>query len=1026
MPRVKQLNGFPAAKGAVMRWSPTRIMNVHDLSNDDDFLTRLLVEKLGPSLVPLYVHKMNTSRRPIKVDPAETMNIVRRLVTKKVHLRLAIKQAVDELLTLPSVRFYLQNKTQKQINAFSTHASRYLELYQPSGCIEIAHTSRYSHRTGKSELCILATRPLAKDVVITELKGSMANLTEEEDKELKRTTGRDCHSDIRRDFSVIHSKQMKKNHLFLGPARFVNHDCDNNCDLFREGRYITFRTKRPISVGEEITTHYGAGYFGRKNKNCLCKTCEDNGRGGFAPDHTSDDEGGSSSDSGSDSDSSESNSRDSPPGEDSKGKQGLNERRTRRGVYAIIHESSDDSDDSDEEAEADSGEVVDGHSDLTPLASSRSPSNVGPGVGLMTPEPDSISVPVSRASTLTSISSVGSPSKSTQSTPFRSIISTRRQKAQEAATTRESEKPGHPATPSSSEEPIRSSSRLAGKQKAPTPSTSKVDKGKAKEVPKVKREEVDSRPLRGRTSALPEEVVEPPKPDVPRGDDGKPLPLCVTCSNVLPVMCVDDQVVWGLDLSRKKAKAECPRCMRHFHIYQQTWPNRVVSRSSHVLPTPREDTSTADTNAKRVTTKALQVLDKKLAGEKHRREREMADEHSAKRQRMGNSAPKVNMSSKAKKDLLDAAAKKLQARKVGRPPLTTAQSEPRKRGRPRLSSPRARPPPPKAVSAPAVVPAASEADVDVARNDHATSVLDQPRDSNGRFGRKAAEKAAKSALRLGNHLKPVTQSPLSRAERVVERERVKTYLEQQAESSRKRAMETDDEDEETTPSLKRRHFDMEEKQEVEHQQEHEPSYPVRNTSASLFRGGLLARPAPYAMARHFLQNPSEDESSTDDNGPFTPEDQSSPPAVEIASEDSDHSFRPVAVPARRSFGAFKPSPYMYAKRRWASSSTPVADQNDAGSSTSSKTITYVEHPLEPAPSFGQARAPGLASPLSSISSLSSCESSEESEGNGRLGPHGSFKRPLLVREEELRAKALVSVSPTRQNQYPPYLLAGRR
>lgn len=51
----------------------------------------------------------------------------------------------------------------------------------------------------------------------------MADLTEEEDKELKRTDER--HADgvgIRRDFSVIHSKQLKKNHLFLGPARFVN------------------------------------------------------------------------------------------------------------------------------------------------------------------------------------------------------------------------------------------------------------------------------------------------------------------------------------------------------------------------------------------------------------------------------------------------------------------------------------------------------------------------------------------------------------------------------------------------------------------------------------------------------------------------------------------------------------------------------------------------------------------------------------------------------------------------------------
>jgi [histone H4]-N-methyl-L-lysine20 N-methyltransferase len=100
------------------------------------------------------------------------------------------------------------------------HASRYFELYHPSGSIEISHTSRYSHRTGKSELCILATRSMAIGTVITELKGSMAHLTEEEDRELKRTDLR--NSDIRRDFSVIHSKQMKRNHLFLGPARFVN------------------------------------------------------------------------------------------------------------------------------------------------------------------------------------------------------------------------------------------------------------------------------------------------------------------------------------------------------------------------------------------------------------------------------------------------------------------------------------------------------------------------------------------------------------------------------------------------------------------------------------------------------------------------------------------------------------------------------------------------------------------------------------------------------------------------------------
>lgn len=59
---------------------------------------------------------------------------------------------------------------------------------------------------------------------MTELKGSMASLTDEEDRELKRTNLRltGDGGGVRRDFSVIHSKQKGKNHLFLGPARFVN------------------------------------------------------------------------------------------------------------------------------------------------------------------------------------------------------------------------------------------------------------------------------------------------------------------------------------------------------------------------------------------------------------------------------------------------------------------------------------------------------------------------------------------------------------------------------------------------------------------------------------------------------------------------------------------------------------------------------------------------------------------------------------------------------------------------------------
>jgi len=158
----------------------------------------------------------------------------------------------------------------------------------------------------------------------------MADLNEADEQELKRTDRRNSHGGIRRDFSVIHSKQLKKNHLFLGPARFVNHDCDNNCELFREGRYITFRVIKSVAVGEEVTAHYGDGYFGRGNRDCLCETCERRGVGGYGPPLQLSDDG--RSDESSDVELPDRDGNEEPV-------VNVNERRTRRGVYAVIKES---------------------------------------------------------------------------------------------------------------------------------------------------------------------------------------------------------------------------------------------------------------------------------------------------------------------------------------------------------------------------------------------------------------------------------------------------------------------------------------------------------------------------------------------------------------------------------------------------------------------------------------------------------------------------------------------------------------
>lgn len=54
-------------------------MNMHDLSRDDDFLSHLLVEKLGTGDVPLVVHKMDPSRKLPKTNADDLLEIVRRV-----------------------------------------------------------------------------------------------------------------------------------------------------------------------------------------------------------------------------------------------------------------------------------------------------------------------------------------------------------------------------------------------------------------------------------------------------------------------------------------------------------------------------------------------------------------------------------------------------------------------------------------------------------------------------------------------------------------------------------------------------------------------------------------------------------------------------------------------------------------------------------------------------------------------------------------------------------------------------------
>ncbi len=299
----------------------------------------------------------------------------------------------------------------------------------------------------------------------------------------------------------------------------------------------------------------------------------------------------------------------------------VNERRTRRGVYATIIAREADSDESENEEDnnkiplAGANDIpTDGEIELTTeidIASeltSLTPSIPSPDT--LTPAPDP---PLPRfSSSLSSLSSVGDACDS--STPFSS----------QAQQTQQATLQAPPLSASPTKRLTRSTSALSA-EKAAT-SSSETPKRDHDLVP-VKKEQVEPRVLRTRPFAptVPEPRKFPQKPDTPRGADGKLLPTCATCNNILPLISVNSKVVWGLGFENGKKKrsmiaqgmpffalfppffpngplcSHSNRCLRHFAIYHQPWPRRVSAHGG----TPREESTPASDASKRVTHKSL-------------------------------------------------------------------------------------------------------------------------------------------------------------------------------------------------------------------------------------------------------------------------------------------------------------------------------------------------------------------------------------------------------------------------------------
>ncbi|KAJ3086537.1 hypothetical protein HK102_012965, partial [Quaeritorhiza haematococci] len=254
----------------------TPTFSFRDLSDYDDYCCDLLLDGLH---LGFETHKMNGEYRevirafpPSDNLPRKLISIIRTYILQEKSVKNAawafqqflLPQTPDAAIYHPVQNFLLGLGDVKRQNFFE-HSKRYLSMYHPNAGYEIAQTRRYQN-SGKVEACIISTREWKKGDQIRHCSGVIAELTDSDEEYLAN-----------RDFSVMFTTRKNCNCLFLGPARFVNHDCNPNCKFIPFGNNgISFQVLRDIKVGEELTTHYGEDYFGTDNCECLLQ------KGGFA------------------------------------------------------------------------------------------------------------------------------------------------------------------------------------------------------------------------------------------------------------------------------------------------------------------------------------------------------------------------------------------------------------------------------------------------------------------------------------------------------------------------------------------------------------------------------------------------------------------------------------------------------------------------------------------------------------------------------------------------------------------------
>jgi histone-lysine N-methyltransferase SUV420H len=720
----------------------------------------------------------------------------------------------------------------------------------------------------------------------------------------------------------------------------------------------------------------------------------------------------------------------------------VNERRTRRGVYAVLKES-DGEPAEDTEAEPESIALEVEATETEPDAMSIGPKSIPPSRsslippltigGLATPEPDFVSAvsgsALSRHRSIkpSDLSASGSPAPSVarSATPvFEPIITTRLQKKARELQQQQQQL----VTPPLSED----TASVAESASAPVRSTRSASRGKGKAVatgevdrvlrgrPALRSGSVGSLPVSASTSTSKQKTkaVEDgagnkdkgkgkasARDDADIGKKGKTsdpaVPTCVTCLSVLPIISLDRTIVYG-DFDNtsgkgKKEKRECPRCvhlapsrqapsanrllillrcLRHYAIYELQWPHRTSAQAAS-MPTPRESTP-AEQAPRPNTHNLLHAVGKKLAAtaastsapppvtKRKRQESPPISKYKRRKTLSSIPLPAAHPRELIRKGWSRSGRKHLPSVKARE--IEPIQAQKRPRGRPRrhpipisptqpTSSTSNSGSPPSPVSAPPALH--SDVSVSPSRTAKSRAVDDQPRDGNGRFGKKestngrfrrrfgptpvphrtraqrAEERAAAQREAAASSAGHGAATAIKR-ERSYEREHTHAIDTHWPEEYAKRPRVSSGSGYAYTQSFTPNPMSFARKKWAPAQPPPPPTHHLRSlgvlaypdpdlpnarqsTSAPVMSSQLSPLPSPPLLAESENFDDEADGGESDDDLPVTPESVPDPEPNADAGPELEDNELPLSSSSTKYLPTlWKPSPFAFAARRWAS------------------------------------------------------------------------------------------------------------